>query len=251
MHPRAAGATQGHVTFSIFDADFQKSIWETLPPPILDDRPMTTNDPEYPWFDKFQNLAPKDWMESVRCAQEMGGIKSAGTIEDLAAALSLDPKKFTAAVKAWNAKAAAGKIDEFGRLPQNMKPILKPPFYGIKSGPLLGSTYCGARVNYRFEVLDKNHDSIPGLYAAGLSAGGMNGEGMFQATALSSVGLAFSTGWIAGDNATSSASTYTPKEMVIESEVFEQRMLNTVNKHLPGLGAFVINFAFSRQKKKK
>jgi fumarate reductase flavoprotein subunit len=91
-------------------------------------------------------------MESVRCAEEMGGIKKASTLEDLAKQLGLAPKKFNAAVEAWNAKAAAGKIDEFGRLPQNIKPIFKPPFYGIKSGPLLGNTYDGARVNYRFEV---------------------------------------------------------------------------------------------------
>jgi|GEM_PF-2662629 len=250
MHPRASGATQNHATFSIFDANFETTIWETLPPPMLDDRPMTKDDPEYSWFEPFRDLAPKDWMESVRCAQEMGGIKTADTVEGLAAALGLDPKKFSAAVKTWNAKAAAGKIDEFGRLPQNMKPVLKPPFYGIKSGPLLGSTYCGTRVNFRFEVMDKNYDPIPGLYAAGLSAGGMNGEGMFQSTALSSLGLAFATGWIAGDNATAAIPTYTPKNMVIESEVAEQRMLNMVNKYFPALGGFVIKTAFSMQKKK-
>jgi hypothetical protein len=79
----------------------------------------------------------------------------------------------------------------------------------------------------------------------------MNGDGMFQATALSSMDLAFSTGWIAGDNATAAESTNTPKNMAIESEVFEQRILNTVNKNFRKLSAFVINFAFSRQKKKK
>ena len=81
---RATGGTQGGATFSIFDADFPKNIWETLPPPMLDDRPMTEDDPEYPRLDHFRSFAPNDWMESVRCAQEMGGIKSAGTIEDLA-----------------------------------------------------------------------------------------------------------------------------------------------------------------------
>jgi hypothetical protein len=43
------------------------------------------------------------------------------------------------------------------------------------------------------------------LYAAGLTADGTNGEGSFNATVLSNLGLAFSTGWIAGDNATTAA----------------------------------------------
>jgi fumarate reductase flavoprotein subunit len=249
MHPRATGATQGKYTYSIFDADYQKNIWETLPPPMLDDRPMTLEDPEYPWFDKFKDLAPKDWRESVKQALEMGGIKKADTIEELAEQLGLDPKKLAAAVKTWNSKSAAGKVDEFGRLPHNMKPILKAPFYGIKSGAVLGSTYCGVRVNYHFQVIGKDQDPIPGLYAAGLTAGGMNGEGMFQATALSSLGLALSTGWIAGDNATA-PQTYVPKDMIIEYEVTEQRLLNKVNKYFPKLGGFVINTVFSMQKKK-
>ena len=64
---------------------------------------------------------------------------------------------------------------------------------------MFGSTYCGARVNYRFEVLDKNHEPIPGLDAAGLTSSGMN----------------------------------------------------KVNTYFPRLGAFVINYAFSMQNKKK
>jgi hypothetical protein len=87
-------------------------------------------------------------------------------------------------------------------------------------------------------------------FRAGLTAGGMNGEGMFQATALSSLGLAFATGWIAGDNATNPSQTYIPNGMAIESEVAEQRLLNTVNKYFPQLGGFVIKTAFSMKRRK-
>jgi hypothetical protein len=43
-----------------------------------------------------------------------------------------------------------------------------------------------------------------------LTAGGTNGEGMFNATVLSNVGLAFSSGWIAVDNATTARPSYVP-----------------------------------------
>jgi hypothetical protein len=99
-------------------------------------------------------------------------------------------------------------------------------------------------VNYRLEVVGKDRRPIPGLDAAGLTAGGTNGEGIFNATVLSNLGLAFSTGWIAGDNATAARPAYQPAGMIIESEVGAQRMLNKLNRHYPGLGGFVLKTGF-------
>lgn len=135
MHSKAMVSQPGAAGYVIFDADYPTTIWETLPPPMLDDRPMTPRDPEYQWFDRFREFMPKDWLDSVKLAIEYGGIKCSETIEGLAEEVGLDPGKLARAVSAWNAKAAAGKPDEFGRLPQNMKPIRKAPFYGIKTGP--------------------------------------------------------------------------------------------------------------------
>jgi fumarate reductase flavoprotein subunit len=244
LHPKAIAAQHGSASYVVFDADFPTTIWQTLPPPMLDDRPMTPDDPEYPWFDRFQSFMPKDWLDSVHRAIELGGIKQDDTIEGLAAQLKLDPEALAGAVSAWNAKAAAGKPDEFGRLPQNMKPIRTPPYYGIKTGPLIAGIFCGPRVNHRLEVLDTNRRPIPGLFAAGLTAGGTNGEGVFNATVLSNLGLAFSTGWIAGDNATAPRPTYTPGGMILESEVWQQQLLNELSRRFPRVGAAALEAGF-------
>ncbi len=251
MHPKASASLTGSAAYVIFDADYPTTIWETLPPPMLDDRPMTAQDPEYPWFDKFKEFMPKDWLDSIKQAIEYGGIKSSDTIEGLAKELGLDPAKLANRVKAWNAKAAAGKVDEFGRLPQNMKPIVKAPFYGIKTGAIIGGIYCGPRVNYKFEVLDKNLNPIPGLYAAGSTAGGTSGEGVFQAASLSSLGLAFSSGWIAGDNATATKSTYEPTGMFLESDIRMQELFNKFNRYFPRMSALLMKRGFSKKKRKK
>jgi fumarate reductase flavoprotein subunit len=112
------------------------------------------------------------------------------------------PEKLPAAVSAWNGKEAAGKPDEFGRLHQNMKPNRDSPYCEIKAGPPIARIFCGLRVNHRLEVLDPDRRPIPGLSAAGLTAGRTNGEGVVNASVLSNLVLAFSAGWIAGDNAT-------------------------------------------------
>jgi hypothetical protein len=139
----------------------------------------------------------------------------------------------------------AGKVDEFGRNPVNMIPILKAPFYGIKTGAIIGGIFCGPRINYNWQVLDKELNPIPGLYAAGATAGGTNGEGIFAATVLSTIGLAFTTGWIAGDHASSGKSSYVPTGMTIESDILSQRMLNTVTKYSAGLGDFLVKVGFT------
>ena len=111
--------------------------------------------------------------------------------------------------------------------------------------PDLSPGSSAAPVNHRLEVVGKDRQPIPGLYAAGLTAGGTNGEGIFNATVLSNLGLAFSTGWIADDNATTAATpAYQPAGMIIESEAGAQRMLNKLDRHYPSLGAFVLKTGF-------
>ena len=251
MHPRATSAQPGSASYVIFDRDYQTTIWNTLPPPILDDRPMQLDDPVFPWFDRFSDLAPKNWLDSIKQAIDYGGIKSSDTVKGLAKELGLDPTKLENTVKAWNAKAAAGKRDEFGRLGANMVPIKKAPFYGIKTGPLIGGIFCGPRVNYKFEVVDKSGTPIPGLYAAGTCASGTNGEAVFTSTPLSNVGLAFSSGWIAGDNATATKDPYVPAGMIMESPIRLQRMLNFIFRHFPGVGALIVKGGFAMSRKLK
>jgi fumarate reductase flavoprotein subunit len=118
LHPKAIAAQHGAASYVVFDADFPTSIWKTLPPPMLDDRPMTPDDPEYPWFERFQESMPKDWLDSVDQAIELGGIKKADTIEGLASQLKLDPEKLSAAVSAWNAKAQPAGLTSSGACPR-------------------------------------------------------------------------------------------------------------------------------------
>ncbi len=245
MHPRAISSQPGSAAYVIFDADYETNIWKTVPPPLLDDCPMTPEDSKLDWYDKFSHMQPMDWRDSIKMAIEYGGIKRSDTISGLAKQLGLDPTKLENAVKAWNAKAAAGKPDEFGRNPVNMIPIVTPPFYGIKMGAIIAGLFCGPRVNYKFQVLDKNLDPIPGLYAAGATVGGTNGEGVFGTTVLSTIGLAFTSGWVAGDNATSTEPPYVPSGMIIESEVLSQRMLHKITRYSSKLGALIVKIGFS------
>ena len=71
---------------------------------------------------------------------------------------------------------------------------------------------------------------------------------MFQATVLSSAGLAFSSGWIAGANATTSGPSHKPAGMILESAVGAQRLLGKVNEHFPSVGEMIMKFGFRKKK---
>jgi fumarate reductase flavoprotein subunit len=94
------------------------------------------------------------------------------------------------------------RYDEiFVKDPQYLRPLRTPPFYAIKfSGAILG-TMGGIKINYRMEVLDKEGDSIPGLYAVGADTGGWESDTYCAILSGSAFGFAMNSGRIAAENA--------------------------------------------------
>lgn len=75
-------------------------------------------------------------------------------------------------------------------------PLNTPPYYAIRTRPGITFTYGGAKVNAQAQVIDKNDQPIPGLYAAGADCGGIYTRGYTGGLCM---GLAY--GLIAGENA--------------------------------------------------
>ena len=89
----------------------------------------------------------------------------------------------------------------FVKDPQYLQPLRTPPFYAIKfSGAILG-TMGGVKINYRMEVLDKEGDPIPGLYAVGADTGGWESDTYCAILTGSAFGFALNSGRIAAENA--------------------------------------------------
>jgi fumarate reductase flavoprotein subunit len=109
--------------------------------------------------------------------------------------------------------ALANTVDEYNKCcdlrydeiflkdPQYLQPLRTPPFYGIRfSGALLGSSG-GIKINHRMEVLDREHDPIPGLYAAGADTGGWESDTYCAILSGSAFGFAMNSGRIAAESA--------------------------------------------------
>ena len=104
----------------------------------------------------------------------------ADTLEELAKILDAKFKipvdTFLATVKKYNEYAKAGKDPDFGKQPQNLKPVEQPPFYASPTQLGVHHTMGGLRTKGTTgEVLDRYGKVISRLYAAGEVTGGVHG----------------------------------------------------------------------------
>jgi fumarate reductase flavoprotein subunit len=75
------------------------------------------------------------------------------------------------------------------------------PYYAIKCNLDYLDTIGGIKINERMEVIDNRNKPIPGLYAAGIDAGGWEGDTYCARLAGTTFGFAINSGRIAGENA--------------------------------------------------
>ncbi|PKL36001.1 MAG: FAD-binding dehydrogenase [Spirochaetae bacterium HGW-Spirochaetae-1] len=108
-----------------------------------------------------------------------GLLKKSRTIEGLAKKLKLPPEELKATVERYNEMARRGEDKDFGKDPDTLLPLVKPPYYGITNAGWLLTTMDGLRINTNIQVVDTEGNAIEGLYAAGDVAGGFFGDNLY------------------------------------------------------------------------
>ncbi len=138
--------------------------------------------------------------ELKRGIQE-GKVFDAQSLEALAEKIGVDQKQFRATVDEYNACCDKNLDFVFAKDRRYLKPIRTPRFYAVKFCVSALITEGGLKINYKAEVIDKDKNTIPGLYAAGCVAGGIVGDTYPLDTTGGSLGFAVIYGRIAGENA--------------------------------------------------
>ncbi|MFN0107272.1 MAG: FAD-dependent oxidoreductase [Blastocatellia bacterium] len=133
-------------------------------------------------------------------------VKTASTIEELAAKVSLPVAPLTQTIQRYNEMVANNNDTDFGRFgPNAPRPILprpfykieKPPFYAVQFFPITRKSMGGVLIDLSCRVVDQQKRPIPGLYAVGELTGlaGINGKAGLEGTFL---GPSVITGRVAG-----------------------------------------------------
>jgi len=113
-----------------------------------------------------------------------GNMYIGDTLEDLAAAIGVNPDNLKKAVEDYNASVDAGATsDEFGRTTFTDK-LLTGPFIAVPRKPSAHHTMGGVQINTNTEVLDTSGNVIEGLYAAGEVTGGIHGANRLGGNAI-------------------------------------------------------------------
>ena len=101
-----------------------------------------------------------------------GYMQQAYTIEELAEKLMIPEDSLKSTVERYNRLCEKGNDDDFGKLFSRMRPVIKPPFFGVTVGGVLLCTLDGLRINTDMQVLNKKMKPIEGLFAIGNDSGG-------------------------------------------------------------------------------
>ena len=117
-----------------------------------------------------------------------GRVVKAPTLDALAAAFALDAPALRKTVNRYNAFAAQGIDQDFGRdgLCNHYGALAKietAPFYGFASRSVVLATYCGLTVDAGMRVQRVFGGAIPGLHAAGGVIGGFHGKAYMTGSA--------------------------------------------------------------------
>jgi fumarate reductase flavoprotein subunit len=134
--------------------------------------------------------------------QGVEGIFMADSLEELAGKTGIRLDTLLETVAEYNKACATGRDELFHKNPRYLRPVKHPKFYAAKLSThgTFGSLG-GIKINYKTEVLDKDFEVIPGLYAAGSDANSIYGDTYIFILPGNTLGFALNSGRIAGENA--------------------------------------------------
>lgn len=125
----------------------------------------------------------------------------ADSLEELAAKTGIDPGGLKAGVEEYNGYCDKGYDPIFNKSSTLLRPVRSPKFYAGKLIPGAYGSLGGIKINHRTEVMDKEWNKIPGLYAAGTDACAIHGDTYAFLLPGNTMGFALNSGRIAGENA--------------------------------------------------
>jgi fumarate reductase flavoprotein subunit len=125
----------------------------------------------------------------------------ADSIQELAEKTGIDYDGLNETIETYNQSCSKGYDDLFNKAHRYLRPLKTPKFYAGRYFPNAYGTLGGIKINHKTEVLDKNWDVIPGLYAAGTDACSIYGDSYVFLLPGNTMGFALNSGRMAGENA--------------------------------------------------
>jgi len=137
----------------------------------------------------------------IQMQADKGDLKISKSWNEIAGWMGADPAVLKATIGEYNADCDDKHDGLFAKDRRYLRPLRTPPYYAVKAHIGLCDTYGGIKINENMEALDSSDNPIPGLYAAGTTAGCWESESYCYRLTGHLVGFALNSGRIAGENA--------------------------------------------------
>ncbi|OAB26507.1 flavocytochrome c [Paenibacillus macquariensis subsp. defensor] len=115
-------------------------------------------------------------VKAIQQYEKMGFVIQADSIEDLAKEMGVSADQLKTTLDTWNSAVKNKKDAEFGRTTGMDNDLSNATYHAIKIAPGIHYTMGGVKINTNTEVLNKDGEPIPGLFAAGEVTGGLHGQ---------------------------------------------------------------------------
>jgi len=144
-----------------------------------------------------------DFNAEVKKVIEQGNnsIFAANSLDELANKTGINAANLKKTVEEYNKACETGRDEIFHKRPLYLRTVKQPNFYAGRAFPSAYGSLGGIKINHRTEVITKNHEIIPGLYAAGTDACSIYGDSYVFVLPGNTMGFALNSGRIAGENA--------------------------------------------------
>lgn len=156
------------------------------------------------WEEKFKDSGYQEYelfainnAEEVAKEVEEGIILKFDTLDELIEGIGVDKETFDSCLNRYNKLCDDGYDADFLKSEKWMKKLDTPPYYAAQMGVSLTSTRAGLKIEEHCRVLDRDGLIIPGLYAAGNTAGSFYGHVYPPNAAGSGIGHGQCFGWLA------------------------------------------------------
>jgi fumarate reductase flavoprotein subunit len=145
--------------------------------------------------------AKASWLKELEEQNKKGTLRISSSWDEIASWAGLDARVLKDTIKEYNSICDKGYDPIFNKDRMYLKPLTTPPYYAMLSRPGMLTTMGGIRINERMEVVDKNDDVIPGIFAGGNDTGGWEPDTYNINLSGSTFGIAINSGRIAGESA--------------------------------------------------
>jgi fumarate reductase flavoprotein subunit len=125
----------------------------------------------------------------------------ADSLKELADKIGIPPDALKETVTQYNRFCEKGHDDLFAKSAKFLQAVKQPKFYAFRIVSFFLATMGGIKINEKTEVLNKEDEVIPGLYATGNDSVGLYGDTYDLWLPATAFGFAMNSGRIAAENA--------------------------------------------------